>query len=218
MAEIDLVRHRPERIFDRLRSIGHIDHAKDNFGLGNLPEGPLDAQSFDFVRGLPDAGRVDETEEDTVNHAGLLDGIARGAGDVGHDGAVIPQKRIQKRTFSAVGCAHDRYGHAVADSISQAERVCQLPAMGAGGVQQGTQARTVCKFDIFFAEMLLCVVALEVLEDESGAGLAAEFIGFLGERKGGLCVGLLGLDADAPASVGRFYNVAPIEGEDVADT
>ena len=46
-------------------------------------------------------------------------------------------------------------------------------------------------------ERLLCVVALEVLEDESGAGLAAEFIGFLGEGKGGFGVGLLGLDSDA---------------------
>lgn len=67
-------------------------------------------------------------------------------------------------------------------------------------------------------ERLLRVVALEVLEDESGAGLAAEFIGFMREGKCGLCVGLLGLDADAPASVLGFYNVAPIEGEYVADT
>ena len=67
-------------------------------------------------------------------------------------------------------------------------------------------------------ERLLGVVALEVLEDESGAGRAAEFVGFLGEGKGGLGIGLLGLDADAPTSVGGFYDVAPIEGENVANT
>ena len=67
-------------------------------------------------------------------------------------------------------------------------------------------------------ERLLGVVALEVLEDESGAGRAAEFVGFLGEGERCLGVGLFGLDADAPASVLRLYNVAPIEGEDVADT
>ena len=65
-------------------------------------------------------------------------------------------------------------------------------------------------------ERFLGVVTLEVLEDESGAWLAAEFIGLLRQGKGGLCVGLLGLDADAPASVLRFYDVAPIEGEYVA--
>ena len=67
-------------------------------------------------------------------------------------------------------------------------------------------------------ERFLRVVALEVLENESSAGLAAEFIGLLREGKGGFGVGLFGLDADAPATVLGFYNVAPIEREYVADT
>ena len=91
---------------------------------------------------------------------------------------------------------------------------------GGEGVTEAVESDVLGDAGVFqpFLERLLGVVALEVLEDESGAGLAAEFVGFLGEGKGGLGVGLLGLDADTPAPVGRFYNVAPIEGEDVADT
>lgn len=91
---------------------------------------------------------------------------------------------------------------------------------GGEGVAEAVEGDVLGDAGIFepVLERLLGVVPLEVLENESGAGRAAEFVGFLGEWKGGLGVGLLGLDADTPASVGRFYDVAPIEGEDVADT
>lgn len=67
-------------------------------------------------------------------------------------------------------------------------------------------------------ERLLGVMAFEVLEGESGAGRATEFVGFRREGESGLGVGLFCLDADAPATVLRFYDVSPIKGEDVADT
>lgn len=67
-------------------------------------------------------------------------------------------------------------------------------------------------------QRFLRVVAFEFLEDESGAGFSAEFIGFLGEGERSLRVGLLGLEPDAPAAILRFYDVAPSEGEYVADT
>lgn len=91
---------------------------------------------------------------------------------------------------------------------------------GGEGVAEAVEGDVLGDAGIFepVLERLLGVVALEVLEDESGAGLAEESVGFLGEGKGGLGVGLLGLDSQAPAAIGGFYNVAPIECEDVADT
>ena len=61
------------------------------------------------------------------------------------------------------------------------------------------------------------MVALEVLEHESGGTSAAEPVSLIGQRQGRLRIRLLGPDPDAPASVLRFFNVTPIEGQYVAD-
>ena len=83
---------------------------------------------------------------------------------------------------------------------------------GGEGVAEAVEGDVLGDAGIFepVLERLLGVVPLEVLEDESGVGRAAEFVGFRGEGERGFGVGLFGLDADAPASVLRFYDVAPI--------
>ena len=62
------------------------------------------------------------------------------------------------------------------------------------------------------------MVALEVLEHESGGTSPAEFVSFVGQRQGRLRIRLLGPNPDAPASVLRFFNVTPIECQYVTDT
>ena len=62
------------------------------------------------------------------------------------------------------------------------------------------------------------MVALEVLEHESGGTSPAEFVSFVGQRQGRLRIRLLGPNPDAPASVLRFFNVTPIECQYITDT
>ena len=69
-------------------------------GGGEFFIGPLDTDAFDGVVTLAQAGRIDETEEHTVQVAGLLDRVARGAGNVRNDGAVLAEKCIEKCAFT----------------------------------------------------------------------------------------------------------------------
>ena len=66
---------------------------------------------------------------------------------------------------------------------------------GGEGVTEAVEGDVLGDAGIFepVLERLLGVVPLEVLEDESGAGRAAEFVGFRGEGRVAR-VGLLGLD------------------------
>ena len=56
--------------------------------LADLAEGALDAEALHLVGGFADARRIDKTEQHAVDDAGLLDGVARGARNVGNDCAV----------------------------------------------------------------------------------------------------------------------------------
>ena len=55
-----------------------------------------------------DAGGVNEAEVVIVAGDELIDGIARGAGDGRHDGAVSPGEGVEQRGFADVGAADDR--------------------------------------------------------------------------------------------------------------
>ena len=155
LTEIDPFGNRPEVLRDLLFGAGNINYAEYDFGLGNLPEGPLDAEPLDLVGRGADAGRVDEAEEDAADHAGLFDRVAGGAGDVGDDGAVVAEQGIEQGALAAVRRADDGDGHAVADGVAQAEGVGKLAAVRAGGIEQRAQPRAVGELDVLLAEVQL---------------------------------------------------------------
>lgn len=62
--------------------VGQIEHCEDQLGVGEFCVGAFDADAFDGVVAVAEAGRIDEAEEDAVEVAGLFDRVSGCAGDV----------------------------------------------------------------------------------------------------------------------------------------
>ena len=80
--------------------------------------GALDAKIFDNIRGLANAGSVDETECESVDVDSVFDDVAGSAVDVGHDGAIVAYEEIEKGGFTSIGFAYDSHRDAVFDGIA----------------------------------------------------------------------------------------------------
>ena len=86
-------------------------------------EGALDANLFHLIGGLTNACSVDETEGNTLDVDGVFDGVARGAMDVGDNGAVVFQKAVQKGGFAYIGFANNSNWYSLLDGLTGLERV-----------------------------------------------------------------------------------------------
>ena len=73
----------------------HVDHQQDALGLGEGFARAGDADSLDRVVGHAQAGGVHETHGRTAEGHEFLETIPRGAGNVGHDGAVVAEERVE---------------------------------------------------------------------------------------------------------------------------
>ncbi len=81
-----------------------------NVGGFEVLAGHDDGQLFGHHLGLalaPDAGGIDEAEEVALALDDLVDGVARGAGDVRNDGAVGAGQGVQQGGLADVGAADD---------------------------------------------------------------------------------------------------------------
>ena len=77
------------------RACGVVDIEYD-VGLDRGGDGAFYAQILERVVGRVQAGCVDEAEGEAVDGEGLLDGVACGAGDGTHDGAVVGQQGVEQ--------------------------------------------------------------------------------------------------------------------------
>ena len=57
----------------------------------------LDSEVFDGVVGVAQSGGVDEAECVVSDGESVFDGVACGAVDVGHDGALLAEDEVEQR-------------------------------------------------------------------------------------------------------------------------
>ena len=100
---------------------GVVDE-KDDVGVGDGLACALDAEGLDAVVAVAEAGGVDEAEGDAVESQCLLDGVTRGARNIGDDGTVVAQQGVEKRRLAGIGTADDGHGDAPLEGIAHLER------------------------------------------------------------------------------------------------
>ncbi len=86
-------------------------------GIRHGLEAALDAERFDQPVALANAGRVDQLHGDAADGGNFGDHIARGAGDVGDDGAVLLEQAIEQAALADVGAADDGQREAGMDQL-----------------------------------------------------------------------------------------------------
>ena len=118
---------RPARVILEIPGIEEIEHEARRSGLA---PGPPDALRLDVIRGVPQAGRVDEPEADAFQGQDLLQGVAGRARRVGDDGPVLPKEGVEQGGLAAVGGAEDGHGHALGNGPAGREAAHQLVNAG----------------------------------------------------------------------------------------
>ncbi len=99
--------------------LGGVEDVEDEVGFGQGFAGFGDAEGFSFIAaGGSDAGGVDEGDGDAFDGEAFGDGVARGAGGGGDDGAVALDELVEERGFAGVGAADECEGEAVAHDAS----------------------------------------------------------------------------------------------------
>ena len=88
----------------RMAAVRYHDH---QIGALDRAARALHAEPLHGVVCLADARRVDEPQQHAADHRLLLHGVARRAGKVGDDGAVVAHKRVEQRAFARVRRADD---------------------------------------------------------------------------------------------------------------
>ena len=132
---------------------GDVNNPEHDLGLVDRLPGALDAHPLDGIARLADACRVNEAVERTAHNHGVLDGVARGAVDVAHQGTVVTQQGIQQGRFSRIGLSHDGDRQAVADGVTVTVTVGQAADQGVDVARQGCHLATVGKGHILLAEI-----------------------------------------------------------------
>ena len=85
--------------------VGRLRAVEDDERDGRALERALrarDALGLEAVRVGSNAGRIDESNRYAVDDDALLDRIARRARDLGDDGALRAQQRVEQRRFSGI--------------------------------------------------------------------------------------------------------------------
>ncbi len=76
------------------KGLGGIQHADAKIGLGQGMPGTSDAFLFNFARGIPQAGGIDQLNGNSEQGDRFLDGVARGTGMGGYDCAIPARQQI----------------------------------------------------------------------------------------------------------------------------
>lgn len=130
-----------------------VEYENDGVGAFERAGASFDAQGFDEIVRVAQAGGVAEDDGDAVEVEGLLKDVAGGAGDLGDDGAVGAEQRVHERGLADVGTADQGNADAVALHDSAAgggESVLKTPVQR---VQRGGQEGTVHGWDFVFVEV-----------------------------------------------------------------
>jgi len=136
--------------------VGYIEEVDDEVGLFHFVEAAFHTGAFDHIAGmLADAGGVDEAKEYAVYVEYFFDRVAGGAGYIAYDGAVFLQQGIEQGALAGIGFADDRYTHAIAYYIAQAEGVEQHAGVVVQLRDKLIKSLTVGKFHIFLREVEL---------------------------------------------------------------
>src|SRR5262249_44306137 len=114
---------------------GEVNHPEDQIRRLDLPLTALDADPLDDVGGLAQAGGVDSAQRDAPDVDALFDDVARGAGDLGDDGAALAQESVQQAGLADVGPAGDDDSGALAEQPAGLRRRQQPPCGVVGGAQ-----------------------------------------------------------------------------------
>ena len=126
------------QIFPRGR-LRAIEHSQNQACLLQLFPAAADALGFHSIAvfpHIPHTGGVKQVQPDAgiPQHHSLLQYIAGGARNGGHNGAVKPGQQVQQGAFAHIGAAHDGAVHALAqDGVclivpDQAVQLCLYPA------------------------------------------------------------------------------------------
>ena len=87
--------------------LGSINEADAQIGIGEGASGAANTFLFDFARSIAQSCGIDDFQRVALEGNGLLDGVARGAGVGGDDGAVAAGQEIEQGGFADVRGAGD---------------------------------------------------------------------------------------------------------------
>ena len=130
-----------------------VHHGKDNIRLFDFASATLNAEALDGVFGLSQSCRIDEAEEVASDVHRVLDGVARGAVNIAHDGTLLAQQGIEQGTLAYVSRADNRHRNPTLDGIAEAIAVDELLELELDLVAEGKQFGTIGELHIFFGEI-----------------------------------------------------------------
>ena len=98
--------------------LGSINEADAQIGIGEGASGAANTFLFDFARSIAQSCGIDDFQRVALEGNGLLDGVARGAGVGGDDGAVAAGQEIEQGGFAYVRGAGDDDAGALAQNAA----------------------------------------------------------------------------------------------------
>ena len=96
-----------QREIVRFNRRGKIHHHQRHVGIGHGLIAALDPQRLDHILAGANPGRIHEFHWDSVDRRHFRHQIARGAGDVGHNGAILFQQPVEQTALADVGPPDD---------------------------------------------------------------------------------------------------------------
>ena len=121
--------------------------------LADLAPGALDADALDGILSLAQARGVDDVQRNAFDLYRLAQGIARGAGDLGDDGAVFAGELVQQAGLADVGLTHQHHVQATAQQCALARAIENVLQLLTDGVESRQRARLLEKLDLLFREI-----------------------------------------------------------------
>ncbi|GAB4297178.1 MAG: hypothetical protein Fur0034_06960 [Desulfuromonadia bacterium] len=97
-----------------------IQEKEGQVSLSHGSTGPIYTEEFDRVGGLPHASRIHKGHREVAKEELLLDGVPGGTGNVGDDGALPAQERVEEPGFTDVRAPDDDQGHPLPEGMEAA--------------------------------------------------------------------------------------------------
>ncbi len=102
-----------------------IQHHQRHVGIGHGLITALDTERLHQILAGANAGRVHEFDRDSVNGRHFRHQVARGAGDIGDDRAILLQQPVEEAAFAHVGPPDDGERDSRMDQLAVIERRSQ---------------------------------------------------------------------------------------------
>lgn len=176
-----------------------VDDFENEVGAVEFGAGALDANLFDGVAAVAEAGGVHEAEGDAVNLDDFLDGVAGGAGGGADDGALETEKAVEEAAFADVGLADDGGAGAVAEDAALFGGVEKAAGAGEEAGEAGVEGGAGVWGDVLLGEV---DAGLDVGEDLNERG--AQVFGLATDGAGELFVG--GADGESALGVDEVHD------------